>query len=123
MKPEITKEQAESIEFLREHYDDNRILEIYVHESIGHTSQMHCHSCGSLCEFELIELAAALINGYEIAKSPKEKVQDYYEYLEKRYGEARDKGDVQARLNFTSMMTGVRETLDRFGIKIEGVNA
>lgn len=114
-KPEITKEQAEAITYLRGLDRDDECILSYHGEYVV--------ECAVLNELSRVSLAAALINGYEIAKSPKEKVQDYYEYLEKRYGEARDKGDVQARLNFTSMMTGVRETLDRFGIKIEGVNA
>ncbi|QAR52091.1 hypothetical protein BAE_04455 [Bacillus aerophilus] len=114
MKTEITKKQAEAIEFLRENYTDDQILEMRVKGDIA---------CGSIYDHSPIELADALINGYEIEKSPEQKVRYYYEYLEKRYGEVREKGDVQARLTFTSMMTGVRETLDLLGIKIEGVNA
>ncbi|WP_340968200.1 hypothetical protein [Bacillus sp. PPSBB_11] len=119
MKPEITKEQAEAIEFLRKNYDDNRILEIYVHESIGHTNQMHCHSCGSLCEFELIELAAALINGYEIEKSPEQKVREHYEKLaaKRRYVP----GCIDEIKVYTEM-DAIRRTLDMLGIEIDFVN-
>ncbi|WP_144625083.1 DUF1642 domain-containing protein [Bacillus altitudinis] len=123
MKPEITKKQAEAIEFLRENYTDVQILEMRVKGAGCLLYIKGDIACGSIYDLSPIELADALINGYEIEKSQVQKVRDYYEYLEKRYGEAREKGDVQARLNFTSMMTGVRETLDRFGIKIEGVNA
>ncbi|MGM0967011.1 MAG: hypothetical protein ACQEWR_00415 [Bacillota bacterium] len=115
MKPEITKEQAEAIEYLRElGRDDDYILSNHG-EYIRH--------CTVLNELSIVSLAAALINGYEIIMSSEEKVRKYYEYLERRWGEARYKIDVESRLHFTSKMDGVRETLDRLGIKIEGVNA
>ncbi|MCM3140469.1 hypothetical protein M3573_19510 [Bacillus safensis] len=121
MKPEITKEQAEAIEFLRKNYDDNRILEIYVHESIGHTDQMHCHSCDSLCDLTLIELADALINGYEIAKSPEQKVREYYG---SNHAEHHEVLTGSPRGQYTAgVADGIRKTLDLLGIKIEGVTA
>ncbi len=114
MKPEITKEQAEAIEFLREHYDDRRILELYDEDGIGHMHQMYGHDCGSLYDLELIELAAALINGYEIGKSPEETLQEYYvEALHTARDEATGH-DIQ---------DAIRYTLETLGIKIEGVNA
>ncbi|MEH7650693.1 hypothetical protein [Bacillus safensis] len=123
MKPEITKEQAEAIEFLRKYYDDRGILELYAEDTIGHVHQLYGHDCGCVYDLDLIDFASALINGYEIAKSTEQKVRDYYEYLERRYGEARDNKDAQKRLTFTAKMDGVRGTLDHLGIKIEGVNS
>lgn len=115
MKPEITKEQAEAITYLRGLGRDDE----YILSHFG----VYVRHCAVLNNLSRVSLAAALINGYEIKKTPEEKVRDYYEYLEKRYGGACEKEDVQALLNFTSMMNGVRGTLEHLGIKIEGVNA
>lgn len=114
MKPEITKEQAEAIEFLREHYDDRGILELYAEDTIGHIHDAYGHDCGSLYDLDLIDFAAALINGYEIVKSPEEELHEYY--VEALHT-ARDEMAGQ------DVQDAIRYTLETLGIKIEGVNA
>lgn len=112
-KPEITKEQAEAIGFLRKYYDDRGILELYAEDNIGCIYQMYGHDCGSVYELDLIDFATALINGYEIAKSPEEKVREFYvEALHTAWDERAGR-DVQ---------NAIRYTLETLGIKIEGVN-
>ncbi|MGE1096881.1 hypothetical protein ACQJZ4_07840 [Bacillus altitudinis] len=119
MKPEITKEQAEAIEFLREHYDDRRILELYDEDVIGHVHDAYGHDCGSLYDLDLIDFAAALINGYEIAKSPEQKVREHYEKLaaKRRYVP----GCIDEIKIYTEM-DAIRRTLDMLGIEIDFVN-
>ncbi|MGF0002847.1 hypothetical protein ACQRCG_04915 [Bacillus altitudinis] len=121
MKPEITKEQAEAIEFLRKHYDDRGILELYAEDTIGHVHQMYGHDCGCVYDLDLIDFAAALINGYEIEKSPEEKLRDYYGFNHDEHHKAIIGSP---RSQYTSgVADGIRKTLDPLGIKIEGVNA
>jgi hypothetical protein len=68
----------------------------------------------------LMGLTKALVNGYEVEKTPEEKVCQYFDYLEKRYNENlhdRDAGKYHLAL------VSVKRTLNDLGIKIEGVNA
>lgn len=120
MKPEITKEQAEAIEFLRKHYDDRGILELYAEDTIGHVHQMYGHDCGCVYDLDLIDFAAALINGYEIEKSPEQKVRDYYESNYAKHEKSKPFSDDDYYT--TGVSNGIRQTLDLLGIEIDGVN-
>ncbi|MCY7439377.1 hypothetical protein [Bacillus altitudinis] len=120
MKPEITKEQAEAIEFLRKHYDDRGILELYAEDTIGHVYQMYGHDCGCVYDLDLIDFASALINGYEIEKSPEQKVRDYYESNYAKHEKSKPFSDDDCYT--TGVSNGIRQTLDLLGIEIYGVN-
>ncbi|MGI1828721.1 hypothetical protein ACRPLG_02495 [Bacillus safensis] len=113
MKTEITKEQAEAIEFLREGYTDSSILQMYVEDDIGLMKNMFGHDCGSLYDLDLIELATALINGYEIGKPPEEQIHEYYVEALHTARDETTGHDIQ---------DAIRYTLETLGIKIEGVN-
>ncbi|MCA6607505.1 hypothetical protein [Bacillus safensis] len=113
MKPEITKEQAEAITYLRGlGRDDEYILSHY---------GVYVRHCAVLNDLSRVSLAAALINGYEIAKSPEEKVSEYYRFNHDEHHKA---PTASPRGQYTSgVADGIRHTLDLLGIKIEGVNA
>jgi DNA integrity scanning protein DisA with diadenylate cyclase activity len=71
-------------------------------------------------EHDYDELMEALICGYEVEKTPEEKVREYYDYLEKCYnGNLHNK---EASKYHLALVT-VRRTLNDLGIKISGVNA
>ncbi|WP_144482242.1 hypothetical protein [Bacillus pumilus] len=112
MKPEITKEQAEAITYLRGlGRDDEYILShfgVYV---------MHC---AVLNDLSRVSLAAALINGYEISKSPEEKVREYYKANYAKHEKSKPYSDDDYYT--TGVSAGISRTLDLLGIKIEGVN-
>ena len=76
-----------------------------------------------LCHFDgnYDELMEALICGYQIEKSPEEKVREYYSQLMWIYNDA-DYGTIE-EISPESEMRGIVKTLDILGIKIEGVNA
>jgi len=103
-KPVITKEQADSIE---------AFLEVGTKEELL-TAKVHCCHFGDeysgINTIDIMTIAAALINGYEVEKTPEEKVREYYE----SYG-----GSPSAM----ERKEAVQDTLDLLGIKIEGVNA
>ncbi|MFF2413473.1 hypothetical protein [Bacillus safensis] len=118
MKPEITKEQAEAIEFLRNYYTNGQILDQFIMNGIGNILG---HDCGSLSDLEPIELASALINGYEIVMTPEEKVRAYYE---SNYAKHEKSKPFSGEDHYTiGVSQGIKRTLDYLGIKIEGVNA
>ncbi|MCI4129410.1 hypothetical protein [Bacillus haynesii] len=102
-KPVITKEQANSIEAIRREdvLNDEDILR-------SHGKFVFAGEC--LNDLDLMTLAAALINGYEVEKTPEEKVREFYE----SHGGSPSAMERKA---------AIRETLYKLGIKIEGVNA
>ncbi|MEH7521748.1 DUF1642 domain-containing protein [Bacillus sp. JJ1503] len=65
------------------------------------------------------KLMTALLNGYEIEKSPDEKVREYYDELSDSnvsvYSENHHRNNRER--------AGIRKTLDLLGIQIEGINA
>ena len=103
-KPVITKEQADSIA---------AFLEVGTKEELL-TAKVHCCHFGDeysgINTIDIMTLAAALINGYEVEKTPEEKVREYYE----SHGGSPSAEERKA---------AIRETLYKLGIKIEGVNA
>ncbi|MDE1437655.1 hypothetical protein P9C91_17980 [Bacillus licheniformis] len=103
-RPVITKEQADSIE---------AFLEVGTKEELL-TAKVHCCHFGDeysgINTIDIMTLAAALINGYEVEKTPEEKVREYYE----SHGGSPSAEERKA---------AIRETLYKLGIKIEGVNA
>ncbi|MEK4789444.1 hypothetical protein [Bacillus sp. FSL K6-2971] len=116
MKPEITKEQSEAIEFLREIYSDEWIIRFYIEDTLSSKGERELAGYGYevIYEIGLLTLAAALINGYKVAGSPEETLQEYYvEALHTARDEATGH-DIQ---------DAIRYTLETLGIKIEGVNA
>ncbi|MGT4651506.1 hypothetical protein [Bacillus cereus] len=112
MKPEITKEQSEAITYLRGLGRDDEYILSYRGEYVGH--------CAVLNDLSRVSLAAALINGYEIEKSPEQKVRDYYESNYAKHEKSKPFSDDDCYM--TGVSHGIRQTLDLLGIKIEGVN-
>ncbi|MGG4171332.1 hypothetical protein ABEW20_06050 [Bacillus safensis] len=111
MKPEITKEQAEAITYLRGlGRDDDYILEKH---------RLFVGSCEVLNELRLVSLAAALINGYEIEKSPEQKVR---EHCEKLAAKRRYVPGCIDEIKIYTEMDAIRRTLDMLGIEIDFVN-
>jgi len=103
-KPVITKEQADALLGLyAEEWSREDVLEY-------HVTREWTDRFSPLNDLDIMTLAAALINGYEVEKTPEEKVREYYE----SYG-----GSPSAM----ERKEAVQDTLDLLGIKIEGVNA
>ncbi|MBG9882737.1 hypothetical protein OIO07_03365 [Bacillus paralicheniformis] len=111
-RPVITKEQAEAIEQVRR-WGHGDVLS-------GRPSTWGYSIC-ELDKMDMLTLAAALINGYEVEKTPEEKVREYYAANYQRHEQSmpRSKDDFYT----SGVAEGVRNTLDSLGIKIEGVNA
>ena len=103
-RPVITKEQADSIA---------AFLEVGTKEELL-TAKVHCCHFGDeysgINTIDIMTLAAALINGYEVDKTPEEKARGYYE----SHGGSPSAEERKA---------AIRETLYKLGIKIEGVNS
>ncbi|URO01734.1 hypothetical protein 268TH002_37 [Bacillus phage 268TH002] len=117
MKPTITKEQVDALLHLYSaEWTKSDILEYHV------TGEWQ-ERCYSLNDLDIITLAAALVNGYEVEKTPEEKVREYYEKTKRTRDERHLAGDIEGKRFHDGTLVGVCNTLDYTGIKIEGVNA
>ncbi|MEC1690296.1 hypothetical protein P9E05_01990 [Bacillus mojavensis] len=123
MKPTITKEQAEAIEVLRSTHDlsDEWFLLEYADVHFG--SGPEIPEFGPIASMDIMTLAAALVNGYEVEKTPEEKVREYYEAVQNLREERYLAGDTEGKRFHAGALVGICTTLGIFGIKIEGVNA
>ncbi|TYS25139.1 hypothetical protein FZC71_00910 [Bacillus subtilis] len=119
MKPTITKEQAEAIEYWTNEYGSDtykeRLIKAHVDDSVR-WGDMYA----PLNDLDLLTLAAALVNGYEVEKTPEEKVREYFEGLHRDEYLTRSRDEAHG---LECEITGVENTLNLLGIKIEGVNA
>ena len=109
----VPKEVAEAIESAK----SIRSEEVIVNMSIAKSFVGEQAILNSVNPYTIVKM---LLNGYEVEKSPEEKVREYYGRKRQRRngllcGIEREHLEV-------SMHT-VQETLDLLGIKIEGVNA
>ncbi|MFL6560205.1 MAG: DUF1642 domain-containing protein [Bacillus sp. (in: firmicutes)] len=66
------------------------------------------------------ELMEALICGYEVEKSPEEKVREFYEYLEAQY---RENLHNETASKYHLAVVTLKRVLSDLGILIVGVNA
>ncbi|NME91527.1 hypothetical protein [Bacillus velezensis] len=111
MKPTITKEQAAELETYRRSGDlDIQILGAACDNVLG----------GKLAKLDLLTLAAALVNGYEVEATPEDRVREYFAELQEKQRTAQSRG---VTFSLECERDGVINTLNLLGIKIEGVNA
>ena len=101
-KVKVTKEVAQAIEVLRKNRTDEEILRVLADHNNGWAGEKS--KVLNTTPFDLV--AKALYIGYEIDKSPEERVADYYDEYCGREARA-----------------AVRTVFSILGIKIEGVNA
>ncbi|MEC2215100.1 hypothetical protein [Bacillus velezensis] len=105
MKPTLTKEQAEALDAQKfANYEEYILIAACSGEFKG----------TSIGELDIMTLAAALVNGYEVEKTPEEKVREYFEKL---WADYCDTNEIEIAKET------IINTLDLLGIKIEGVNA
>lgn len=68
-------------------------------------------------------LMLALVNGYEVEKTPEERLEEYRYNLGVLRRESLSEASTRQHELITSEIAGINHTLDILGIKIEGVNA
>jgi hypothetical protein len=111
-KVSLSKEIAGAIEYYRAKGYSNLSI---VSEVINNKTQAKCMTKFVINDINNFDkIMSALVNGYEVEKSPEDKVRDLYEDVRNRYP------------NFTKYDEGylasMTDTLCLLGIKIEGVN-
>jgi hypothetical protein len=114
-KVTLPREVAEAIELAKDTYGS--ITAIFEDARNGNLDVLHDYF-----KYNFDELIIALVNGYEIEKSPEDKVREYYDsVLNRLYTEGLD--DQERRYVLESEACGILRTLDLLEIKIPGVNA
>ncbi|KIN51194.1 hypothetical protein [Bacillus subtilis] len=113
MKPTITKEQAGAIQIFMDGDKEKSDL-LRIHAKDRWIEEFSC-----LNELDIMTLAAALVNGYEVKKTPEEKVREFYESFNTGFGTSHS----ETHFRFEEYQRVIKITLERLGIKIEGVNA
>lgn len=68
------------------------------------------------------ELASALINGYEIEKTPEEMIRWYFDECTSTEIRIRDWGFSYDANHYAGEKVGIKNTLNILGITIEGIN-
>lgn len=113
-KPVITKEQADAVETFLEKGTKEELL----------TAKVHCCHFGDeysgINTIDIMTLAAALINGYEVEKTPEEKLREWFEEEREIGDEYYNRGEEHRSQD---VVQTIIDTLDILGINIEGVNA
>jgi hypothetical protein len=115
----LPREVAEAIEDLRNKGWRNTYL-----MRIPFTSSVSGTSSDIIRQYAVDNLEtymSALVNGYEIEKSPEDKVREYYEEMREVFKSTIDGSYDEEYLR--GIMHGVVKTLNLLGIKVPGVNA
>lgn len=68
----LTKRQSESLEYLKKMYSNEEILETHVFSD----GEAWSHEAEKVNDLTTIELAMALINGYEVIETVEEKIME-----------------------------------------------
>jgi Protein of unknown function (DUF1642) len=110
----LPREVAEAIEDLRKDHYDNRALIDEIYEGAARPVLQ------AYAEANFDTLLNALVNGYEIEKSPEDKVREYYEEIREVFKSTIDGSYDEEYLR--GIMHGVVKTLNLLGIKVPGVN-
>ncbi|MCV4329287.1 hypothetical protein [Bacillus velezensis] len=114
MKPTITKEQAEVIQIFMDGGKEKSDL-LRIHAKDRWIEEFSC-----LNDLDIMTLAAALVNGYEVEATPEDRVREYFAELQEKQRTAQSRG---VTFSLECEREGVINTLNLLGIKIEGVNA
>lgn len=119
-KPEITKKQAEAIEQVRRWgHGDSWILINHADVLSGRVSTWGCSVC-ALDKMDMLTLAAALINGYEVEKTPEEKVREYFKELSKDIQHYLEFGERKLAETKMEERATALKILDLLGMKVVG---
>ena len=121
----LPKEVAEAIEKLRADGMNNYAIMVCAQHANCDESLLVIQDWAFECEAysgKTDNLMNALVNGYEVEKTPEEKVREYYESIERWAKRMRERAGHAGESNALYELTGIETTLNKLGITIEGVN-
>lgn len=113
----VTPEIAEAIEHVKQTFNLNAFVKFADGGQASHPIARRL-----IGEFGKDELLQVVFYGYEVEKSPEEKVREYYE-ISRMWVEDRGNVNTPSVKYKLGTLDGIKGTLDLLGIQIEGVNA
>lgn len=119
----LPREVAEAIEDVKPYYRNGEIIETIVKDDnrtvygtlMGRLIRYYRDDC-----VNLETLMSALVNGYEIERTPEERLREYYERVQSN---RRVVTRAAAVTYYDFELRAIENTLDILGITIEGINA
>lgn len=121
----LPKEVAEAIEKLRAEKMNNYAIMVCAQHAKCDENLLVIQDWAFDCEAysgNTDKLMRALVNGYEIEKTPEENVREYYESIERMAKRMHERADHEEESHALSELVGIKTTLNKLGIAIEGVN-
>lgn len=115
----VSKEVAEAIEYLQKDVEYGFSEFMRVKSQSGWTTS----KASPLNKVEIKTLASALINGYQVEKSPEEQVREFYDKCRTNSEIAYEQGEYRQSEYLNGQVNGISLTLQMLGIKIKGVNS
>lgn len=112
-KLKVSREVADAIESFRSEFGDEKLLWRHAQGWADHEP---------LCRLPMVDLATALIVGYEVEMAPHEYVTKHYNIAKRNKKESLEKGDIESAMLNRGVMVGIKRTLRAFQITVEGVN-
>ncbi|WP_090573895.1 hypothetical protein [Paenibacillus sp. OV219] len=106
-KVKVSAVEAKELEWITAHGDTERCIKEYI--EYGHTWNKYLKP---LKDMGFDKFVAAVVNGWEVEKTPHEKVKEYYD----------NQASLADHHRNTSLVT-ISHILLHLGIKIDGINA
>ena len=116
-KLKVSREVADAIEYIK---TLNSINEILINHAIADDAWIR--KAEAVNNLSIGELATALIVGYEVEMTPHEEIAKEYKYAEQEKDACFDASDENLAYENQGIMSGIKFTLNKLGITIEGVN-
>ena len=116
-KVTISKKVADAIEKARKGYGDRQILEV----AFDPNNSWETVGAKPLNDVDPMLLAKALVNGYEVERTPHDQLREYFE-INTAWIEDPGSYEPTERQRFLGRNQGVLRTLNILGITVEGVN-
>ncbi len=113
-KLKVSREVADAIEYIK---TLNSINEILINHAIADDAWIR--KAEAVNDLSIGELATALIVGYEVEKTPHEKIAVIYK---RHYPKSRDGSDSTQKYFSKGYVKGIKFTLEKLGITVKGVN-
>lgn len=120
-KVKLSREVAEALDSLRRQGGGNyEIVAAFIKRRKEIPEIKTLADAFELNKISFDDILNALVNGYEIEKSPEDKVREYYERASKRFLSLEDGSYEDGYVS--GVIDAVEETLNLLGIKVPGVN-
>ncbi|WP_141431953.1 DUF1642 domain-containing protein [Bacillus sp. 03113] len=122
----LPKEVAEAVEGFRFHLGMDELDLINIEKFGERYKREYRQWYGAIIKYfedSRLDYIRALVNGYEIAKSPEERLREYFNARSAEYHRELAVGWSVRAQYYKGQVIAIKEMLDILSIKLEGINA